>query len=87
MEDWVKQHYELWKTGIIDDSTFRDGLTYLSKEGVIAVSTNSSLIETGDGIPYGFEYMADRWYDDEIPETNFIDYVSSLFTNSLWGDE
>ena len=84
--DWVKQNFELWKLGVIDDSTFRDGLTYLSKESVLKVSTDSTLIQSGDKIPYGFEYMAHQWYEGKIPESNFLGYLSHLFTNDLWGD-
>ena len=83
--DWVKNNAKWWSEGLVDDSTFSQGIGFLIKEKVISVSSlppqASSVAE--EKIPGWIKNNAKWWADGMISEDDFLKGITYMVEKGI----
>jgi len=80
---WVKNNAGWWAEGIIDDSSFTQGLQYLIKEKIMNVESKSQKSADSQEIPAWVKNNAKWWADGSIDETSFISGIEYLVKEGI----
>jgi len=90
--DWIKFNAEWWAEGLIDDSTFIDGIEYLIENGIIKSSKltvldvvdSESTTETSlPSIPQWVKNNARWWASNQISDETFLMAIENLVVNEI----
>jgi hypothetical protein len=84
IKQWVKQYIELWQFGIIDDSDFNQGLSFLIDQKIVdipSMPTNSDSAQ----IPQDLRERSLDWYKNELSDDDFLSLVDSLIKGQRLG--
>ena len=83
--DWVKNNAKWWSEGLVDDSTFSQGIGFLIKNKVISVSSlppqASAVAE--EKIPGWIKNNAKWWADGMISEDDFLKGITYMVEKGI----
>jgi hypothetical protein len=76
---WIKNNAGWWADGVIDDSSFVQGIQFLIKEGIMEIppTTQGSSSETNE-IPAWIKNNAGWWADGVIDDSSFVQGIQFL---------
>ena len=76
---WIKNNAEWWADGVIDDSSFLQGIQYLIKEGIMVIPpTEASGTSGSEGVPAWVKNNAGWWADGQIDDNSFVSGIQYL---------
>jgi hypothetical protein len=76
---WIKNNAEWWADGIIDDSSFLQGIEYLINEGIIVIPpTTTSGASGSQEVPAWVKKNASWWVDGTIDDATFVSGIQYL---------
>ena len=76
---WIKNNAEWWADGIIDDSSFLQGIQFLIKEGIMVIPpTETSGSSDSQGVPAWVKNNAGWWADGQIDDNSFVSGIQYL---------
>jgi len=76
---WIKNNAEWWADGIIDDSSFLQGIQFLIKEGIMVIPpTETSGSSDSQGVPAWVKNNAGWWADGTIDDNSFVSGIQYL---------
>jgi len=76
---WIKNNAEWWADGIIDDSSFLQGIEYLINEGIIVIPpTTTSGASGSQEVPAWVKKNASWWVDGTIDDGTFVSGIQYL---------
>ena len=77
--DWIKNNAGWWSEGLIDDTTFLQGIQYLIKEGIMIITpTETSESAQSQEVPAWIKNNAGWWANNLITDNEFIKGVEFL---------
>ena len=81
---WVKNNADWWADGLIDESTFTQGLEYLIKEEIMQIppTTQGSAGGTNE-IPTWVKNNAGWWADGSIDDSSFVQGIQFLVNDGI----
>ena len=83
--EWIKNNAEWWSEGLVDDSTFSQGIGFLIKNKVISVSSfppqASAVVE--EKIPGWIKNNAKWWADGMISEDDFLKGITYMVEKGI----
>jgi len=82
--NWVKNNANWWASGLILDSDFLGGISYLIDEGILFVPAviESDSMEN-QKVPLWVKNTAKWWAEDKIDETEFLKGIQFLVENRI----
>jgi len=76
---WIKNNAEWWADGVIDDSSFLQGIQFLINEGIMVIpSTEASGSSDSQGVPAWVKNNAGWWADGVIDDNSFVSGIQYL---------
>ena len=76
---WIKNNAEWWADGVIDDSSFLQGIEYLINEGIIVIPpTTTSGASGSQEDPARVKKNASWWVDGTIDDSTFVSGIQYL---------
>ena len=76
---WIKNNAGWWADGIIDDSSFLQGIQYLIKEGIMVIPpTETSESSDSQEVPGWIKNNAEWWADGQIDDNTFVSGIQYL---------
>ena len=77
--EWIKNNAEWWAVGVIDDSSFLQGIQFLIKEGIMVIPpTETSGPSDSQGVPTWVKNNAGWWADGQIDDNSFVSGIQYL---------
>lgn len=80
--DWVKNNAKWWTQGQIEESDFKSGLSYLIKEKIISVPTQTTK-SSNQEIPQWVKTQTQWWANGQISEDEYLNAVEFLVKNGI----
>ena len=80
---WIKNNAGWWADGIIDDSSFVQGIQYLIKEDIITIPDLPKSINTGGTVPEWIKNNAGWWADDLLDDDTFVNGIKFLVEKGI----
>ncbi|MBI1663045.1 MAG: peptidase [Nitrosopumilus sp.] len=80
---WVKNNAGWWADGVISESEFLAGISFLISDGIITVPTTTVSSETADNVPAWVKNNAGWWADGTISDGEFINGIQHLIQFGL----
>ena len=81
---WIKNNAGWWADGLIDDSSFVEGMQFLINEDIILVqSTTSDVDVRASEIPSWIKNSAGWWADGLIDDSSFVEGMQFLIKDGL----
>ena len=81
---WIKNNAGWWADGLIDDSSFVQGIQFLIKEGLISIPpTIQNFDERTNEIPSWIKNNAGWWADGLIDDSSFVQGIQFLIKEGL----
>ena len=80
---WVKNNAGWWAEGVISESEFLTGISFLISDGIISVPTTTVSSETADSVPAWVKNNAGWWADGTISDGEFVNGVQHLIQFGL----
>ncbi len=71
IKQWVKRYVELWNKGVIDDTSFNEGLSFLIQNKIVDIPSTPQTLQTSE-IPSWFKDKSNRWSNNEISDDDFL---------------
>ncbi|WP_428324052.1 peptidase [Nitrosopumilus sp.] len=81
--DWVKNNAGWWADGVISESEFLTGISFLISDGIITVPTTTVSSETAENVPSWVKNNAGWWADGTISDGEFVNGVQHLIQFGL----
>ena len=82
--DWIKNNARWWADGLIDDSSFVEGIQWLIKEGLMKIPpTDQGNPSTVNQIPDWIKNSAGWWADGLIDDSSFVEGIQWLIKEGL----
>jgi len=76
---WIKNNAEWWADGVIDDSSFLQGIQFLIKEGIMVIPpTETSGSSGSQEVPAWVKNNAEWWADGVIDDSSFVSGIQYL---------
>ena len=76
---WIKNNAEWWADGVIDDSSFLQGIQYLINEKIIVIPPTVTSGSSGSQeVPGWIKNNAEWWADGVIDDTTFVSGIQYL---------
>ena len=76
---WIKNNAEWWADGVIDDSSFLQGIQFLINEGIMVIPpTETSGSSDSQGVPAWVKNNAGWWADGTIDDNSFVSGIQYL---------
>jgi len=77
--DWIKNNAGWWAEGLIDDSSFLQGIQFLIKEGIMTIpSTETSESTESQEVPAWIKNNASWWARGQIDDNAFVSGIQYL---------
>ena len=77
--DWIKNNAGWWADGLIDDSSFLQGIQFLIKEGIMTIpSTETSESTESQEVPAWIKNNAEWWAEGQIDDNAFVSGIQYL---------
>ena len=84
--DWLKTNVEWWADGAIDDNSFKDGISFMIKENIIAIDDLPEASGVSESaIPDWIKQNAKWWADGTIGEADFINGLKYMVEKGIIG--
>ena len=82
--DWIKNNAGWWADGLIDDSSFVEGIQFLIKEGLMKIpATVQGSVSQDNKIPDWIKSNAGWWADGLIDDNSFVQGIQFLIKEGL----
>jgi len=82
--EWVKNNAGWWSDGQISETEFIQAIEFLSKQGIINISSASAEeAVVAQSVPNWVKNIAELWSDDLIIENEFVATIQWLATNGI----
>ncbi|AFS80988.1 hypothetical protein NKOR_05510 [Candidatus Nitrosopumilus koreensis AR1] len=81
--DWVKNNAGWWADGVISESEFLTGISFLISEGIITVPATAVSSESAEGVPDWVKNNAGWWADGVISDGEFVNGIQHLIAFGL----
>ena len=82
--DWIKNNAGWWADGLIDDSSFVEGIQFLIKEGLMKIpATVQGSVSQDNKIPDWIKNNAGWWADGLIDDNSFVQGIQFLIKEGL----
>jgi len=76
---WIKNNAGWWADGVIDDSSFLQGIQFLIKEGIMVIpSTETTETSESQEVPGWIKNNAGWWADGKIDDSSFLQGIQYL---------
>ena len=77
--EWIKNNAEWWADGVIDDSSFLQGIQFLINEGIMVIPpTETSGSSGSQGVPALVKNNDEWWADGVIDDNSFVSGIQYL---------
>ena len=77
--DWIKNNAGWWAEGLIDDSSFLQGIQFLIKEGIMIIPSTETSESTGSQeVPAWIKNNAAWWAEGLIDDSSFLQGIQYL---------
>ncbi|WP_182126061.1 FecR domain-containing protein [Nitrosopumilus sp. b2] len=84
--EWIKNNVQWWADGAIGDDSFKQGISFMIKEDIIAIDDLPESSDTSeDTIPYWVKNNAKWWAEGQIDETEFVNGLKYMVEKGLIG--
>ena len=81
---WIKNNAGWWADGVIDDSSFVQGIQYLIKEGIMEIPPTTQGSSSGTNeIPAWIKNNAGWWADGSIDDSSFVQGIQYLIKEGI----
>jgi len=82
--NWVKNNARWWSSGLITDSDFLGGISFLIDEGILIIPTMpESETSSSQQVPLWVKSTARWWADGKIDENEFLKGIQFLVENGI----
>ena len=81
--EWIKNNAKWWADGSIDDNSFKQGISFMIKEKIIAISDLPAASASEDSIPSWIKQNAKWWVDGVISEDEFVNGLKYMVEKGI----
>jgi hypothetical protein len=81
--DWVKTRSSWWAKGQMDDSTFKEGISFLIQEKILIVPYVERSESNSDEIPEWIKTNVTWWTEGKIGDNTFVDGMQFMIKDGI----